>query len=70
MKLSNLSLVTTGVIVAASVAYFAVMLTSPKVTTQERTRVRAFIPLFIANAVFWSLFSRSSPFWRSTPTSG
>ena len=27
-------------------------------TAIERTRVRAFIPLFIANAVFWSLFQQ------------
>nr|WP_090277228.1 oligopeptide:H+ symporter [Mycolicibacterium komanii]CRL71373.1 di-/tripeptide transporter [Mycolicibacterium komanii] len=58
VKLSNLSHVTTGVLVAASVTYFAVMLTSSKVTTVERTRVRAFIPLFVANAVFWSLFQQ------------
>src|SRR5258707_8811282 len=58
VKLSNLSQVTTGVIVAASVAYFIVMLTSSKVAAIERTRVRAFIPLFIANAVFWSLFQQ------------
>jgi POT family proton-dependent oligopeptide transporter len=58
VKLSNLSQVTTGVIVAASVAYFVVMLTSAKVPAIERTRVRAFIPLFIANAVFWSLFQQ------------
>jgi POT family proton-dependent oligopeptide transporter len=58
VKLSNLSQVTTGVIVAASVTYFVVMLTSSKVAAIERTRVRAFIPLFIANAVFWSLFQQ------------
>ena len=58
VKLANLSQVTTGVIIAASVAYFIVMLTSPKVAALERTRVRAFIPLFIANAVFWSLFQQ------------
>ena len=58
VTLANLSQVTTGVIVAASVAYFAVMLTSSKVQPVERTRVRAFIPLFIANAVFWSLFQQ------------
>jgi POT family proton-dependent oligopeptide transporter len=58
VKLSNLSQVTTGVIVVASIAYFAVMLTSSKVAAIERTRVRAFIPLFIANAVFWSLFQQ------------
>jgi POT family proton-dependent oligopeptide transporter len=58
VKLANLSQVTTGVIIAASVAYFIVMLTSSKVGAVERTRVRAFIPLFIANAVFWSLFQQ------------
>jgi POT family proton-dependent oligopeptide transporter len=58
ITLANLSQVTTGVIVAASVAYFAVLLTSSKVVAVERTRVRAFIPLFIANAVFWSLFQQ------------
>lgn len=58
VKLENLSQVTTGVIIVASVAYFVVMLRSPKVEPVERTRVRAFIPLFVANAVFWSLFQQ------------
>ncbi|KRE28451.1 MFS transporter [Mycobacterium sp. Soil538] len=58
VTLANLSQVTTGVIVVASVLYFAVMLRSTHVTTEERVRVRAFIPLFIANAVFWSLFQQ------------
>ncbi|MDT5216546.1 MAG: proton-dependent oligopeptide transporter, family [Mycobacterium sp.] len=58
VTLANLSQVTTGVIIAASLAYFVVMLTSAKVETVEKTRVRAFIPLFIANAVFWSLFQQ------------
>ncbi|HYR14388.1 MAG TPA: oligopeptide:H+ symporter [Mycobacterium sp.] len=58
VKLSNLSQVTTGVIVAASVTYFLVLLTSSKVSAIERTRVRAFVPLFVANAVFWSLFQQ------------
>jgi proton-dependent oligopeptide transporter, POT family len=42
----------------ASVTYLVVMLTSSKVQAVERTRVRAFIPLFIADAVFWSLFQQ------------
>ncbi|MFE7800500.1 peptide MFS transporter [Nocardia sp. NPDC057440] len=58
VNLDNLSEVTTGVIVVASIVYFAVMLTSAKVNPVERSRVRAFIPLFIANAVFWSLFQQ------------
>ena len=58
VQLANLSQVTTAVIVVASIAYFVILLTSPKVTAPERSRVRAFIPLFIANAVFWSLFQQ------------
>lgn len=58
VKLANLSQVTTGLIILASVAYFTAMLTSSRVSAIERTRVRAFIPLFIANAVFWSLFQQ------------
>ncbi|OBB29220.1 MFS transporter [Mycolicibacterium peregrinum] len=59
VRLANLSQITTAVIAVASVLYFAVMLTSAKVSDTERIRVRAFIPLFIANAVFWSLFQQT-----------
>jgi proton-dependent oligopeptide transporter, POT family len=58
VTLSNLSQVTTGVIVVAAATYFVIMLTSSRVTPIERSRVRAFIPLFIANAIFWSLFQQ------------
>lgn len=58
VTLANLSQVTTGLIALASLAYFTAMLTSSRVSAVERTRVRAFIPLFIANAVFWSLFQQ------------
>ncbi|CAJ1500941.1 peptide MFS transporter [[Mycobacterium] burgundiense] len=58
VTLVNLSQATTLVIAVASIAYFAIMLTNARVTPVERTRVRAFIPLFVANAVFWSLFQQ------------
>ena len=58
VRLANLSQVTTALILLASAAYFAAMLTSGRVSPLERTRVRAFIPLFVANAVFWSLFQQ------------
>jgi proton-dependent oligopeptide transporter, POT family len=58
ITLANLARVATAFIVLASIAYFALMLTSKKVTAVERSRVRAFIPLFIANAAFWSLFQQ------------
>ncbi|WP_431964762.1 peptide MFS transporter [Nocardia sp. bgisy134] len=58
VTLDNLPEATTVVIALASLGYFAVMLTSAKVAPIERSRVRAFIPLFLANAVFWSLFQQ------------
>lgn len=58
VTLANLSQVTTGVIIVASIAYFLIMLRSPKVDGTEKVRVRAFIPLFVANAAFWSLFQQ------------
>jgi POT family proton-dependent oligopeptide transporter len=43
---------------AAAVGYFVVILASRSVTTEERRRVVAFIPMFIASAVFWSLYQQ------------
>jgi POT family proton-dependent oligopeptide transporter len=42
----------------AAVSYFSVILTSRKITTVERRRVLAFIPLFLASAAFWSLYQQ------------
>jgi POT family proton-dependent oligopeptide transporter len=43
---------------AASVAYFAVILTSRHVDDTERSRVVAFIPMFLCSVVFWSLYQQ------------
>ncbi|WP_223875096.1 peptide MFS transporter [Nanchangia anserum] len=45
---------------AMPVVYFAVMLRSPKVTKPERSRLLAFIPLFIAAALFWMVFEQAA----------
>ncbi|MCX4096177.1 peptide MFS transporter [Nocardia sp. alder85J] len=58
VHLDTLSPVTTGVLTLVSAACFAILLTSPEVSPLERTRVRAFVPLFLANALFWSLFQQ------------
>lgn len=42
----------------AAIGIFAVLLTSKKVTEEERSRVKAFIPLFIGTAVFFALFQQ------------
>jgi POT family proton-dependent oligopeptide transporter len=56
--LANVKFVVAGVIVVVSAGYFTVMLTSPKVDARERSRVVAFLPLFVANVAFWSLFQQ------------
>lgn len=55
---TNLATVTIMVIVVAAVAYFAVILTSRKITPVERRRVLSFIPMFLASFVFFSLFQQ------------
>ncbi|MGH3842595.1 MAG: peptide MFS transporter [Pseudonocardiaceae bacterium] len=55
---ARLSTVVVAVCGMAAAMYFLVILTSPKITAVERSRVLSFIPLFIANAAFWSLFQQ------------
>ncbi|WP_296601561.1 oligopeptide:H+ symporter, partial [Nocardioides sp.] len=54
----NLSDVVVGVTVVAAIVYFVVMLASREITAVERSRVWSFVPLFVANAVFWSLYQQ------------
>ena len=42
----------------AAVAHFAVILLDREITRVERQRVYAFIPMFVASAVFWSLYQQ------------
>ncbi|KQV06568.1 peptide MFS transporter [Leifsonia sp. Root112D2] len=44
--------------IAATIAYFVVMLSSRRIQSDERKRVYAFIPLFIASTAFWSLYQQ------------
>ncbi|WP_435154479.1 peptide MFS transporter [Amycolatopsis sacchari] len=55
---ANLSDVVVWVVAVAAVIYFAVILTSRKITAVERKRVLSFIPMFIASVVFWSLYQQ------------
>ncbi len=45
---------------AAPVAMFLVMFRSPKVNAAERSRLRAYIPLFVAAMLFWMIFEQAS----------
>ncbi|ORI16355.1 peptide MFS transporter [Rhodococcus sp. 1168] len=58
IKASNLSNIVVGVTVVAAIGYFAIILSSKKITSIERRRVISFIPMFIASAAFWSLFQQ------------
>ena len=54
----NLANVVIGITVAATIAYFIVILSSRSLSADERSRVYAFIPLFIASAAFWALYQQ------------
>jgi len=58
IRAGNLSEIVVALTIVASVAYFAVILTSRRITGTERSRVFAFIPMFVASAAFWSLFQQ------------
>jgi proton-dependent oligopeptide transporter, POT family len=53
----NLPIVVIAVTVVATVAYFVVILASG-IGADDRSRVLAFIPLFLASTVFWSLYQQ------------
>ncbi|MGB9280044.1 MAG: oligopeptide:H+ symporter [Pseudonocardiaceae bacterium] len=55
---ANLSNVVVVVCAIAAVVYFSVILTSSKISVVEHSRMLSFIPLFVANAVFWSLYQQ------------
>ena len=55
---TNLVTIVIGVTIVASVSYFIVILSNKHISTVERKRVYAFIPLFIASVAFWSLYQQ------------
>lgn len=54
-RLSNIVI---GISLVATVAYFAVILADKDVQGVERSRIFAFMPLFVCNVVFWSLYQQ------------
>lgn len=55
---SNMSDIVVGLTIVAAIGYFAIILSSKRITKIERRRVISFIPMFIASAAFWSLFQQ------------
>ena len=58
IRADNLALIVIVVTVGAAIAYFAVITSSRGVSGVERSRVFGFIPLFIVNVGFWSLYQQ------------
>lgn len=58
IRAENLSEVVIIVVLVAAIAYFVVILSSRRIQSDERSRVVAFIPLFIASVAFWSLYQQ------------
>ncbi|MEW2013556.1 MULTISPECIES: peptide MFS transporter [Microbacterium] len=58
IRADNLALIVIGAVILAAIAYFAVILLSRQITTQERSRVWGFLPLFVTSVVFWSLYQQ------------
>nr|WP_205111446.1 peptide MFS transporter [Subtercola frigoramans] len=58
LNVGNLVTVVITLTVVAAIAYFAIILSSKRISSVERSRVLAFIPLFIASVAFWSLYQQ------------
>ncbi|MGW9021092.1 peptide MFS transporter [Leucobacter chromiiresistens] len=58
LRAENLSVVVVALTILSAVAVFTVIASSSRVTGEERSRVFSYIPLFIASAVFWTLFQQ------------
>ena len=58
--IDNIILIISILGIALPVGYFIMMLTSKKVTKIERSRVLAYIPLFIAAMIFWAIEEQGS----------
>ena len=54
----TLAVVVIAVVAAAAITYFAVIIGSRRITSDERSRVVGFIPLFLVNVGFWSLYQQ------------
>ncbi|QEW04485.1 peptide MFS transporter [Microbacterium lushaniae] len=58
VRADNLAVIVILVTIVAAVAYFAVILASSAISATERSRVFAFIPLFVVNVGFWALYQQ------------
>lgn len=55
---ANLAAWVIVIVIVSTVAYFVVILSSRLLSADERSRIVAFIPLFVTNAAFWTLYQQ------------
>ncbi|KRN82725.1 peptide MFS transporter [Pediococcus ethanolidurans] len=60
MTIDNVVLLLSLVAVATPIIYFVLMFSSNKVTKIERSRLWAYVPLFIAAVIFWAIEEQGS----------
>ncbi|HWV49908.1 MAG TPA: oligopeptide:H+ symporter [Microbacterium sp.] len=58
IRADNLAGIVILITAGAAVAYFIVITSSKQISSDERSRVLSFIPLFIVNVGFWSLYQQ------------
>ncbi|WP_347977109.1 peptide MFS transporter [Microbacterium sp. ProA8] len=58
IRADNLAGIVILVTLVAAIAYFSVIISSRAITADDRSRVIGFIPLFIVNVGFWSLYQQ------------
>jgi POT family proton-dependent oligopeptide transporter len=58
IRADTIAVVVIFVVLFASVAYFVVIIGSKRINATERSRVIGFIPLFLVNVGFWSLYQQ------------
>ncbi|ANK59010.1 peptide MFS transporter [Loigolactobacillus backii] len=60
LNVNNVIIVISTLGIAIPIFYFGMMLTSSKTTKVERSRVWAYVPLFIASVLFWMIEEQGS----------
>jgi POT family proton-dependent oligopeptide transporter len=58
LNADNLADAVAIITLAASIAYFVIIISSKRITTIERRRVFSFIPMFITSVAFWALYQQ------------
>lgn len=58
IRADNLAIIVIITVIGAAIAYFAVILTSRQISSDERSRVWGFLPLFLTSVAFWSLYQQ------------